>query len=73
MDTPQHTLLYLRARTSATFADLQVAVMRDLAARLKAGGAPAGHTVRVQAAADQLEAAARETWRALGSWQTHRL
>ncbi|WP_213005558.1 hypothetical protein [Paractinoplanes toevensis] len=63
----EHALIFLQARTSAAFADLQVVLLRDLAARLKAHGASAGCAVRVDAAADQLEAATRETWRALQS------
>ncbi|GIM90087.1 hypothetical protein [Paractinoplanes toevensis] len=66
----EYTLLSLRARTSAAFADLQVVILRDLAARLKADGASADCAVRVDAAADQLEAAARQTWYALRAGET---
>jgi len=61
--TEQETMMILRARTSAVFADVQVILMRDLAVRLKTTGAPAEHILRMEAAADQLEAAAREAWR----------
>jgi len=57
--------LFLRARASAVFAELQVALLRNLVARLKADGAPADRLVRVDAAVDQLEGAARETRRVL--------
>jgi hypothetical protein len=63
--TEQETMMFLRARTSAAFADVQVILMRDLAARLKTSGIPAEHILRLEAAADQLEAAAREAWRVL--------
>jgi hypothetical protein len=59
--TQQQTTACLQAEAAAAFADLQVILLRDLAARLRSGGAPAERTLRVEAAADQLEAAARET------------
>src|SRR3954463_10376785 len=63
--TGQESVMFLRARTSAAFADLQVILMRNLAIQLKTTGAPDEHLLRVEAAADQLEAAAREAWRGL--------
>jgi hypothetical protein len=61
----EYTLLLLRARTSAAFADLQVMLLRDLASRLATSEASTGDGLRVQATADQLEAAARESRRAV--------
>jgi hypothetical protein len=61
----RRNLVFLRSRASAAFADLQVILMRDLAARLETRGTPAEYTLRLQAAADQLEAAAREARHAL--------
>jgi hypothetical protein len=61
--TELEAMAFLRARTSAAFADLQVILTRDLATRLKASGTPAEYTLRLEAAVDQLEAAAREAWR----------
>jgi hypothetical protein len=63
----EHALLFLRATTSAAFADLQVVLLRELAARLEADGATADCAVQVEATADQLEAATRQTWCALRS------
>lgn len=56
----QQTTAFLRATAAAEFGSLQVILMRDLAARLRTAGTPAEHTVRLQASADQLEAAVRE-------------
>jgi hypothetical protein len=67
----QQTTAVLQARAAAALADVQVILMRDLAARLRSGGAPAERTLRVEAAADQLEAAARETRHALQPRRTH--
>jgi hypothetical protein len=64
--TELHSLMRLQARSSATLADSQVVLLRDLAARLATCGA-ADAALRVDATADQLEAAARETWLALRS------
>ncbi|WP_203784315.1 hypothetical protein [Paractinoplanes rishiriensis] len=63
--TQQQTTTFLRARAAAAFADLQVILMRDLAGRLRTCGTPAEHTLGLEAAADQLEASAREAWRTL--------
>jgi len=65
--TEEYALLLVQARATAAFADLQVGILRNLAARLKAGGAAADCIVRLDAATDQLEAAVRETGRALRS------
>ncbi|MFI5897533.1 hypothetical protein ACIA5D_46350 [Actinoplanes sp. NPDC051513] len=63
--TEQKSTIFLQARASAAFADIQVRLMRDLATRLRTSGTAADHTLALEAAADQLEAAARETLHAL--------
>ena len=65
----EHTLMRLEARAAAALADLQVIILRDLAGRLRSCDTPAGCALRLEAAADQLEAAAREARRPLGSGQ----
>jgi hypothetical protein len=63
--TQQQSLLRLHAELAAALADLHVILIRELAARLTTSGTPAEHPLRIQAMADQVEAAARETRRAL--------
>ena len=45
---------------SVAFGELQVLLLRRLAAQLTSAGVPAGQTLRLQASTDQLEAAVRE-------------
>jgi hypothetical protein len=45
---------------SVAFGELQVLLLRRLAAQLRCAGAPAGQTLRLQASTDQLEASVRE-------------
>ncbi|MEU4245650.1 hypothetical protein [Actinoplanes sp. NPDC026619] len=53
-------LMQIRFALSTAFGDLQVALLRELAAQLKVGNAPPGHSLPVEAMTDQLEAAVRE-------------
>jgi hypothetical protein len=60
-----YAVMLLRVRAAVALADVQVILLRNLATRLQTSEADAGGGLRVQATADQLEAAARETRRAL--------
>jgi hypothetical protein len=51
------------ASTSAALGELQVFLLRRLATQLKSEGSPIGHTLPLDASADQLEASVRETRR----------
>ena len=55
--------MQLKLWLSVAFGDVQIALMRELAARLKAGGTLAAQTLPLQASTDQLEAAVREARR----------
>ena len=66
----QETATFLRAEASAAFGDLQVVLMRELAAGLRTGGTPADGTLRLEASADQVEAAVRELRHTLRRCQT---
>ncbi|SNY25731.1 hypothetical protein SAMN05421748_102399 [Paractinoplanes atraurantiacus] len=52
--------MQVRAAVSAAFGDLQVILLRELAARLRAGDDQADRSLPVEATTDQLEAAVRE-------------
>jgi len=56
----QQTTTLLRTELAAALADLQVTLMRHLAARLRATGTPDPGWLPIDAAADQLEASARQ-------------
>ncbi|MET0415194.1 MAG: hypothetical protein ABW022_04125 [Actinoplanes sp.] len=64
-------LIHAEAAISAAIGDLQVLLVRQLAAHLDAGGAPSSQTLRLHATADQLEASVRETRRALDRTTKH--
>jgi hypothetical protein len=64
-------LLRLRAAVATAFGDLQVVLLRELTARLKAGDPGRGHSLPVEAMTDQLAAAVRETQFSLDAAQRH--
>jgi hypothetical protein len=56
----QQSTPLLRAELAAALADLQVLLMRELAARLRTAATPDAHWLPVEASADQLEASVRQ-------------